>query len=228
MFSGIIGDETGKAQFTSWHDFGLKKGDVIQVSGGYVKSWKGIPQLTFDERAKVKKLDKSKFPKDDLQMQKMLLHLLVEKRGALDVDVEGTVIEIREGSGCVTRCPECNRVLKGDECNIHGKVDGKPDMRVKLVIDDGTGSVYAILGRDITEKLLGKTLEECQKIVESKDESALFNEIGKLFFARRISMQGNALGDEFGTTVIAKNASFVDVDVKEAVARLSQELEGLQ
>ncbi len=58
VFSGVIADETGKAQFTSWHDFKLKEGNVLRITGGYVKSWKGIPQLTFDERANVKKLDK--------------------------------------------------------------------------------------------------------------------------------------------------------------------------
>ena len=229
VFSGIIGDETGKAQFTSWYDFKLKEEDVVRISGGYVKSWKGIPQLTFDEKAKVKKLDASKLPKEKMQTRKMPLHLLVEKRGALDVEVEGTVIEIREGSGFIIRCPECNRVLQNGECNIHGKVKGKPDIRIKLVVDDGTGSVNGIMGKEITEKLLGKTLDECKKLVEkSKDENVLINEMNNLLFAQKINMQGNALGDEFGTTVIAKNAQLVDVDIKEETARLSQELEGMQ
>jgi len=229
VFSGVIGDETGKAQFTSWHDFDLKKGDVVRISGGYIKSWKGIPQLTFDEKAVVKKLDASKLSKEEVQTRKMPLHLLVEKRGALDVEVEGTVIEIRDGSGLIMRCPECNRVLQNDECKIHGKVKGKPDIRIKLVVDDGTGSVNGIISREITEKLLGKTLEECKKIVEkSKDENVLADEINNMLFARRINMRGNALGDEFGTTIIAKNAQLVDVDIKEESARLSQELEGLQ
>ena len=222
VFSGVIGDETGKAQFTSWHDFKLKKGDVVKISGGYVKSWKGIPQLTFDERAKVKKLDAEKLPKDKLDANKMPIHFLVEKRGALDVEVEGTVIELRDGSGFVMRCPECNRVLIDGECKIHGNVDGKPDLRVKLVVDDGTGSVNSIIGRDVAEKLLGKTLDECKK---EKDLPSMIN---KKFFANRIKLRGNALGDDFGTTVIAKDAGFVDVDVKKEAMRLSESLEGLQ
>lgn len=229
VFSGVIGDETGKAQFTSWHDFKLKEGDVVKISGGYVKSWKGIPQLTFDEKASVEKLDSGKISKDKMQTRKMPLHVLVEKRGALDVEVEGTVIEIREGSGFILRCPECNRVLQNGECNIHGKVEGRPDIRIKLVVDDGTGSVNSIMNRDITEKLLGKTLEECKKIVEKSDnKDVLVDEMNTLLFARRVTVQGNALGDEFGTTVIAKNAMVVDVDIKEKAEKLSQELEDLQ
>ena len=229
VFSGIIGDETGKAQFTSWHDFKLKEGEVVKISGGYIKSWKGIPQLTFDEKATVKKLDDSNIPKDGLQAQKMPLHILVEKGGALDIEVEGTVIEIRTGSGFIMRCPECDRVLWNDECKIHGKVEGKPDIRIKLVVDDGNGAVSANIGRELTEKILGKTFEECKKLAESsKDGNALIDEMNKLLFAQRINVQGNALGDNFGTTIIAKEVKLVDVDINGEAERLVQELEGLQ
>ena len=228
VFSGVIGDETGKAQFTSWHDFKLKKGDVIKISGGYIKSWKGIPQLTFDEKATVEKLDKSKLS-GEIQTQKIPLHMLVERHGALDIEAEGTVMEIRSGSGLIMRCPECDRVLWNDECKIHGKVEGKSDIRIKLVVDDGTGAVSAIIGRELTEKLLGKTLEECEKLVEdSKDENALVDEMNKLLFTHKINVQGNALGDNFGTTIIAKEAKLVDVDIDREVKKISQYLEEMQ
>lgn len=229
VFSGIIGDETGKAQFTSWHDFKLKEGDVVKISGGYIKSWKGIPQLTFDEKAIVKKLDSKKLSKDAVKSRKMPLHELVEKRGALDVEIEGTVIEVKNGSGFVMRCPECNRVLINDECSNHGKVKGKPDLRMKLVVDDGTGSVNSIMGKEITEKLIGKTLEECKKIMESsKDENALLDKMNSILFAHRINMHGNALGDEFGTTLIAKDSQLIDVDIKSEAENLIQKLEELR
>ena len=229
VFSGIIGDETAKAQFTSWHDFKLKKGEVVKISGGYIKSWKGIPQLTFDDKAKVKKLDDSKLPLDEIHTQKMPLHKLVEKHGALDIEAEGTVIEIRPGSGFIMRCPECNRVLMNDDCKIHGKVKGRPDIRIKLVVDDGAGSISALIGRELTEKLLEKTLEECKKLVEkSKDENPLIDEMNNLLFTRRILLKGNALGDNFGTTIIAKDVKLIDVDIKEETLKLYQELEDLQ
>ncbi len=158
VFSGILGDETGKAQFTAWHDFKLKEGAVVKITGGYVKSWKGIPQFTFDEKATVEKLDANTIAKKDVKTQKILLSELVERNGALDVEVEGTVIEIRKGSGLVQRCPQCNRVLQQGSCAVHGTVEGKTDLRMKLVIDDGAGSVSAILGKELTEKLLGKTM----------------------------------------------------------------------
>lgn len=221
VFSGVLGDETGKAQFTAWHDFKLKEGAVVKISSGYVKAWKGIPQFTFDQKATVEKLDANKIPEKDVKTQKIPISELVERNGGLDVEVEGTIIEIRKGSGFVQRCPECNRVLQGDTCAVHGAVQGKADVRMKLVIDDGAGSVSAILGRELTEKLLGKTMNE------SSGDDGLVEEMNTLLFGHRVSLQGNALGDQFGVTVIARDANRADFNVAEEAERLSQELEDL-
>jgi replication factor A1 len=221
VFSGILGDETGKAQFTAWHDFKLKEGAVVKISGGYVKAWKGIPQFTFDEKATVEKLDADTISKKDIKSQKLPLFELVERNGALDVEVEGTIIEIRKGSGFVLRCPECNRVLQNGTCAVHGTVDGKSDVRMKLVIDDGTGSVSAILGKELTEKLLGKTMDL------SSNDNGLVEEMNTVLFGHRVNLQGNALGDQFGVTVIARDAKRADFDVAAEAERLSQELEEL-
>ena len=226
VFSGLIGDETGKAQFSAWHDFDLKSGDVIRVKGGYIKTWKGVPQLSFDEKATVEKLDSETISKKDIKTQKILLHELVEKRGALDVEVEGTVIEIRDGSGIVLRCPECNRVFQGDSCPTHGKVKGEEDLRVKVVVDDGTGTVTSSIGREASEQLLGKSFAEWKKISEqSKDNTGVMRELYSLLFGHRINLQGNALGDQFGTTIIAKKARFVDFDITKESEKLLHELE---
>ncbi len=229
VYSGTLGDETGKAQYTSWHDFKLKEEDVVKISGGYVKSWKGIPQLTFDEKATVEKVDASKISKNDIKTRRLPLHELVERYGALDVEVEGTIIQIREGSGLVQRCPECNRVLKGSDCSIHGAVKGVSDLRIKLVIDDGTGAVSGIINKDSTEKLLGKTLDELTKMLEkSEDKNIIIEEINNTLFAHRINLRGNALGDEFGITIIAKDVKLADIDVEAETEKLSQELEEIQ
>ena len=52
-------------------------------------------------------------------------------------------------------------------------------------------------------------------------------EINNALFAHKIILQGNALGDEFGTSLIAKEAKLIDVDIKEEAEKLSQELEEL-
>ena len=223
VFSGLIADDTGKAQFTAWDDLKLKEGDVFRIIGGYVKSWKGIPQLTFDSNATVKKIEKSNIGKDLPNLIKMPLHVLIEKGGALDVEVEGTVIDVRPGSGIVMRCPECNRVIQSDICSIHGKVKGISDLRIKLVVDDGYGAVDSILNRELSEKLLGKTFDECKKM--KIDELNSF--IREKVFAKRVVLRGNALSDSFGTSIVAKDVDFVDVDVSVEAEKIISELEDL-
>jgi replication factor A1 len=227
VYSGIIGDETGKAQFTSWHDFSLKKDDIVTISGGYVKSWKGIPQLTIDDQAKVKQENEKKIAKADIKTTRIPLYELVERFGALDVEVEGTVVRIRDGSGVVHRCPECKRVLQGGECQIHGKVSGIVDVRIKLDIDDGMGTLAGLLGRESTEKLLGKSFDELKKLTGSDDNKTLVDEMNTKLFGHRLRLQGNALGDEFGVTLIAKTADFVDFNIEQEAERITQELEDL-
>ena len=155
------------------------------------------------------------------------MYELVEKRGAMDVNVEGTVLEIRKGSGFVMRCPQCNRTLQGDECSIHGIVKGVEDLRIKLVVDDGTGVVSGILDKSSTEKLLGKTYNELKKISETEGEESIIEEMNDLLFAHRISLRGNALGDAFGITLLAKDAALADVDMDVESEKISKELEEL-
>ena len=223
VYSGLIGDETGKAQFTAWHDFGLKKDMVIKISGGYVKTWKGIPQLTFDQKATVETVDADQIPKKDVKTQHINLSELVDRNGALDIEVEATVIEVRPGSGLVSRCPDCNRVLQDGKCPTHGEVTGIPDVRLKLTLDDGTGTISTILGRPITEKLLGKTLEDLQGQTASQEES-----ISKTLFGHRLLVTGNALGDDFGVTIIAHDATIHDFDIVKEAEQITEDLEALR
>ena len=221
--SGVLGDETGKTQFTSWHDFKIKKDDVLRISGGYVKSWKGIPQLTFDENAEVEKLDEDKIRFEEIGRNQMRIYELEEKRGGLDVEVEGTVIEVRPGSGFIVRCPECNRVLKNNGCSVHGEVKGVADLRLKLVVDDGTGAVNTVLNKDLTEALLGRTVKECEKIKKEK----LHEEMNRLFFGRKIRVKGNGLVDDFGVSIIAKDAELLKVDIGKEAEKIAAKIEEL-
>ncbi|TFG70982.1 MAG: hypothetical protein E4H25_00365, partial [Methanomassiliicoccus sp.] len=161
IFSGVIADETGKVQFTAWSDFKVKQGDILRISKGTVKGWRGIPQLNFDDRAEVTKV-KEKFPTiEELQKTGMsMISDIVSKGGAADVTIKGALIEVRDGSGLIMRCPECKRALQKSMCKVHGRVDGVPDLRIKAIVDDGSGAVSVVIGRELTESLADTTLDE--------------------------------------------------------------------
>lgn len=141
-----------------------------------------------------------------------------------DVSVSGRVIEIQQGSGIILRCPECNQVLREDGCRVHGSVDGTVDLRVKCVVDDGTGSIKTIFNKDQTENLLNKTLDDCKQMNPEELQSLLYD----TFFAKKIHMKGNALQDNFGSTFLADTINLDTVDVEKEVERVRGLLEELQ
>ena len=80
---------------------------------------------------------------------------LDERNGASDAVIEGHVFNIREGSGLIFRDKETKRLIRnGDD-----RKNAEPDLRVKMIFDDGSGSCTAYLNREITEKLIGRDLD---------------------------------------------------------------------
>src|SRR5881296_1737880 len=101
VFSGVLADETGKTQFSAWKDFDLKAEQVLRIEGAYVKSWRGIPQISFDERATITRLKSDLLPPANVlnASPRMWIEDLAERGGAADVTVRGILIDLREGSG---------------------------------------------------------------------------------------------------------------------------------
>jgi len=223
VFSGVLGDETGKTPFTAWMDFKLKKGDTIHIVGGGIRSWKGVPQISFDENATVGKAEKKINPKD-VPVRRLMMYEAVEQPGLFDVEVTGDVIEIQTGSGLIMRCPECNRMLFNNECRTHGVVEGQVDIRLRCSIDDGTGAVSAIFDRGLSEQLVGKTLDECKEM----NPSDLTEMITKAVFAHQFCLRGNSLRDQFGITFLVQEVKEQDVDVKAEAQILSTDLEVME
>lgn len=222
VFSGIGADETGRAQFSCWADVGLKEGDVVKVRGGYVKAWRGVPRFTFDERSGIEKLGATALPPvDELAKPSVTGVGDIERRGgASDVIVRGFVVDVREGSGLIFRCPECRRSIQKGACSVHGKVKGEADLRIKAVLDDGTGGLSFVADRTITERVLGKTLDQCVETTrETMDSDWVRVELKDALFGRPFELGGNVLSDDFGLMLIAKSLDPVQLDVKKEVER---------
>jgi len=230
VFSGLLADETGKAQYTMWHEHPIKPGDAVRISGAYIKSWKGIPGLTFDERSKVEKLERTKLPelKDLKAGTVMTIEEVATRGGAADVTLRGIIIDVKPGSGLVLRCPECKRVVQKGVCRVHGAVKGTPDLRIKAALDDGTGALIAVIGRELTEKITGKRLEDYMRLVaELANPDAVRAEIMEKVIARPMEVSGNVTADDYGLMLIATSARLVEVDVQAEARAMLEELEAV-
>src|SRR6267143_1066639 len=228
---GIFGDATATVPFTAWEPlpFEPARGDVVRVANAYVKSWRGIPQVSFDERALVKKLGDNELPPmDELgRSPRMWIEDRSARGGGVDVTVRGSLIDLKEGSGLVYRCPECKRVLRKGVCRIHGDVTGTPDLRVKAVLDDGSGALTAVFGKDLTEGLLDKTVEECiAQAKEAMSQEVIRDELADLLVAQPVEARGNVTSDDYGLMMIVDQAKILKVDVREEARAMLEELEG--
>jgi replication factor A1 len=223
VFSGIMADETGKVRFTAWHDFGLKEGDAIRIKGGYVRKWRGAPQLIFDENSEVEKID------EEIVVQETIvpLYKIVEAGGGIDLCMQGVILDVRKDSGIIFRCPKCNRRIRNGVCEEDGEVEGTPDLRIRALLDDGTGAVDAIFNRQISEKLLGKSMEEYLSIAkEAMDYSIVYEEIFDKLVAKPVKVKGDSMPSDFIVTIFAKDAEIVKIDEKKEAEELLTQLEG--
>jgi len=227
LYSGVVADESGKVQFSAWHDFGLSEDDVVTVKGGYVRSWRGIPQLSFDDNAEVNFLDDSELPSADQLSESSILTIseLAKRGGAVDAVVDAVMIDVKSGSGLIFRCPECGRVIQKGACRVHGKVDGDPDLRVKGVLDDGTGALTVIVNRELTEKILGYDLDEAMDIARDKmNQDVIKDELEEKLIAQPIRARGDITSDEYGLMLIAKEIDYKKIDVEEEARELLDEV----
>ena len=143
------------------------------------------------------------------------------------MSVRGTIIEVRDGSGLILRCPECKRALQKGTCKVHGRVEGFPDLRIKAVIDDGSGSVSAVMGRELTEKLTGFTLEECtEKARQAMSFDSIKDIMEDLLTFKIVDAVGNVTADSYGLSMIVSEAELKVPDVGGEVERLLVDLEG--
>jgi ssDNA-binding replication factor A large subunit len=227
VFEGVLGDASGTLAFSSWTDFRLKAGEAVRISGGYVGSFRGRPQLVLDERAQVDRLAGIEVP-DAQQFANAPPRSLADleaSAGGVDVCVEGIVVGLSPPSGIVYRCPTCRRQTQQGLCRLHGRVDGEPDLRARLVLDDGTGSATVQAGRADTELLGGFTLPELlERLRTQPDASRVEEELFERTFGERLRVRGDASRDDFGVSLYPSKIERIPAKVTAPLESLERRL----
>ena len=227
ILSGVLADETGQLPFTDWdpHPDLETEGNSVRVENAYVREYRGVPSINVSEFSTVSVLDRTVEVSDT--GTRLPIGEAVDAGGVYDVEVTGHVLSVREGSGLIQRCPECDRVVQNGQCRTHGEVDGYDDLRVKAIVDDGTGTLTAVLDAEITEEIYGGGLEKAREQArEAMDQTVVADSIREEIVGREFRIRGHLSVDEYGANLDASAFAEVDDEPESRATALLTEVRG--
>lgn len=236
VISGVLADETARLPFTSWVELsGIDIGSIIRLEEAQVRMFKGVPSLNILKGTRVSKLSPAEADKLDFTFESvkkdpvpLKMEFVASKDGMFDVAVAGNVISVKPGSGIITRCPECGRVVQKGSCRVHGKVEGVRDMRIKAVLDDGTEAVSVMFSRELAEMIYGKTLEEAEELMFSDiSKDAVYEDLRRILTGRYLAVRGNSSKNEYGVSLVAESVWVPEADLAVRVVELLHRLDSL-
>ncbi|EMA39503.1 Single-stranded DNA binding protein [Halobiforma nitratireducens] len=212
ILSGVFGDESGRLPFTNWDPAPeIEEGNTVRIENAYVQEFRGVPEVNVSEFSTVTDLDREIEVGADATT--MDVGEAVRTGGIYDVEVVGNVIAVRDGSGLIQRCPECYRVVQKGQCRTHGDVEGIDDLRVKAILDDGTGTLTAVLDDELTEQVYGGTLEDAlEQAREAMDQEVVADRIHERIVGREYRVRGHLSVDEYGANLDAETFAESDDD----------------
>ncbi|WP_053948416.1 Single-stranded DNA binding protein [Halolamina sediminis] len=224
ILSGVIGDETGRLPFTDWDPHPeIETGESVRLEDVYVREYRGAPSVNVSEFSTVTAVDEAVSVTDSAPS--MSIGEAVTGGGLFDVELSGNVIEVRDGSGLIQRCPECNRAIQNGECRSHGDVEGEDDLRTKAILDDGTGTCTVILGRDLTEEIYGGDLDDAREAArEAMDREVVAETIAGALVGDAYRARGSLSVDEYGANMNADAFEPVEEDPETEARDLLAEL----
>ena len=205
ILEGVLGDETGKLPFTDWDPTpALEAGADVRIEDVYAREFRGVPSLNLTRFSTVTPLSESIAVADEAPHHSIAT--AVDTGGIFDVSVTGTVLEVRDGSGLIERCPKCGRVIQNGQCRSHGAVDGEDDLRVKAIFDDGSDTVTVVLDDELTADVYGGGLEDAlAAATEAMDKDVVAESIAADLVGRTYTVRGSLSVDEYGATLDATN-----------------------
>jgi replication factor A1 len=219
ILSGVLADETARLPFTDWdpHD-ALTADATVRIENAYVREFRGVPSVNVSEFSTVERLESVIEPGGAAGMA---IGEAVATGGVFDVVVTGHVVGVREGSGLIQRCPECGRVVQKGQCRSHGEVDPEDDLRVKAILDDGTGAVTAVLDDELTAAVYGGSLADAiDQAREAMDHGVVAETIAERIVGREFRVRGNLSVDDYGANLQVTAFDPVDGDAADRAAAL--------
>jgi replication factor A1 len=224
ILSGVLADESARIPFTDWDPRPeIEAGATVRIENAYVREFRGVPSVNVSEFSTVHALDRDVSAAGPTRLT---IREAVESGGRYDVELTAFVIAVRDGSGLIQRCPDCGRVIEKGQCRTHGQVEGEDDLRVKAILDDGTGTVTGILDDGLTEQVYGGDIDDAREQArEAMDQEVVADTIRERVVGHEYRVRGNLSVDEYGANLNATDFGASDDDPAERAATLLSEVE---
>jgi replication factor A1 len=226
ILSGVVADETARLPFTDWNPHpAVAAGESCRIEDVYVREYRGSPSINLSEFSTVSSLAEPVAVTDDAP--RLTLGEAVDSGGLFDVAVVASVIEVRDGSGLIERCPECGRAIQNDQCRVHGAVDGEDDLRIKAILDDGTATVTAIIGAELTEEIYGGDVADAKEAArDAMDKEVVADTIREELVGGSYRVRGSLSIDEYGANLTVETFEPAADDPAERAAAVLREVRG--
>jgi replication factor A1 len=223
ILSGVLADETSRLPFTDWEPRPqIAAGESVRIEDAFVREFRSAPSVNVSEFSTVRPLETpvtvaESAPRYDIRTA-------VESGGLFDVELAGNVVAVRDGSGLIERCPECGRTVQNDQCRAHGSVEAEDDLRVKAILDDGTGTVTVVLDEQRTAEIYGGGIEQAREHArDAMDREVVAESIREELVGRAFRVRGSLSVDDFGATLDATTFEAAGVDPVDRATRLLEE-----
>ena len=220
VWSGDIADPTGRCRCSIWSEppFDFEATPVvIRLRGVRVRAWQGIPDITIDDVSQIEILAAPPWG-DDIDLANNVVEVplseLATGASRVGISTSGHVISIREDSGIIVRCIECRRVLRDGTCSTPGcsSSEGKPDVRMRMVLDDGQSTISLIINKSASEELIGMNEEKITADITENGTMAFVQSLRERFLGRQLKASGRTIVDEQGAMLLSDDAELIEVE----------------
>jgi replication factor A1 len=133
------------------------------------------------------------------------------------ISTSGHIISIREDSGIISRCSECRRVLRDGECATHGSQEGDSDVRMRLVLDDGTSTISLIVNKSASESLIGMDQQKITSEISENGTMVFVQNLRERLLGRQLKASGRTIVDEQGAMLLSDEVELIEL-VPELIA----------
>ncbi len=207
---GLLGDESGTIKFTKWTKASLpqvEEGKSYLFKNVITSEWQGKFSIKLNKTSAIEPI------KENIEV------------GSTPVEFSGAIGDVQSGSGLIKRCPQCNRALVKGACGEHGRVEGIYDLRVKAVLDDGEKVQDILLNREVTENLVGITLDKAKEMAtEALDQAVVLDSIKSKLVGRYFVVSGAKLDRFMLVESIRQDVKPIEEEIKRLQASQSPQI----